>query len=291
MENPAVVSVSASRVLLVTWTPGRRKSKLALETPYEGVPAHLKVPLWSWLDVFLSNDADLVKDIGIEFRLTLPDPTVGFNHGQAVRLLADGVNGNEDFCLDLVEYVLETAFHPDNYRKPWEAAQGLEYTLATGNSAYKVREDGTGLEMRTTPEVQQQVQAVVDAATGSAGEHLANAWNEGYSRTPDPVKSYSESIKAVEVALAPHVSPQNAKQTLGTMVRDVKAKPIKWKSTLPDGGVGMVLSMMETLWDGQTSRHGGLHPTRNETTDEAQAAVHVAATLVQFGVSGAFTIA
>jgi hypothetical protein len=46
--------------------------------------------------------------------------------------------------------------------------------------------------------------------------------------------------------------------------------------------------MMWMLWQGQTSRHGGLGPTRAETPDEARAAVHLAASLVQFGVSGAF---
>ena len=168
----------------MTWTPGRRKTKLALETPYEGVPDHLRAPLWTWLDAFLSNDAELVRSIGIEFRLALPDPTVGYNLGQAVGLLAAGTEADEAFFLDLVEFVLETEFSPEAYRKPWEMAQMLENTLATGNSAYKVREDGAGLEMRTTPEVQQQVQAVVDAATGSAGQHLANAWNEGFLPQP-----------------------------------------------------------------------------------------------------------
>ena len=87
---------------------------------------------------------------------------------------------------------------------------------------------------------------------------------------------------------------QNDKQTLGTMIRDVAAKPSKWDFVIIDGAVGgvdTVLAMMRMLWDGQTSRHGGVNPTRDETDDEAKAAVHFAATLVQFGVSGAFSVA
>ncbi|MFI6986560.1 hypothetical protein ACIBSV_49580 [Embleya sp. NPDC050154] len=51
----------------------------------------------------------------------------------------------------------------------------------------------------------------------------------------------------------------------------------------------MPQAMMQLLWDGQTSRHGKQTPTRPETLEEARAAVHAAAILVQWFVSGAFT--
>ena len=276
-----------------TWSPGRRKARLALETPYEGVPDHLMVPLWGWADAFLSNNSDLVRSLGIEFRITLPAPDTYGGLGEAVRRLSERCLTDRDFFLDVVEYLLEVKCWNKRYNADWQMANALEHTLQLANSAYKVREDQGGLEMRTTPEVQAQVQEVVNTATGSAGEHLANAWNEAYSRTPDAVKSYSESVKAVESALAQHVSPQNPKQTLGTMIRDVAAKPSKWKFAIADGNVGgvdTVVHMMRMLWDGQTSRHGGVSPTRPETDEEARAAVHLAATLVQFGVSGAFAV-
>lgn len=174
------------------------------------------------------------------------------------------------------------------------SAMELEDVLRLGNSAYAVSSDGKRLEMGTTPEVKQQVEAVVSSAGGSAGDHLAKAWNGAYGREPDPVKSFSESVKAVEAALAGHISPQNGKQTLGTMIRDVSAKPTKWRFAIADGNVGgvdTVLHMMRVLWDGQTSRHGGVSPTRDETSQEAKAAVHLAATLVEFGASGAFSVA
>jgi hypothetical protein len=78
------------------------------------------------------------------------------------------------------------------------------------------------------------------------------------------------------------------------MIKDVSNKPSKWKFVVANAngsGVETVLQMMRTLWEGQTSRHGGPAPTRVETSDEARAAVHLAATLVQFGVSGAFQVA
>ncbi|WP_226652833.1 hypothetical protein [Streptomyces hydrogenans] len=45
--------------------------------------------------------------------------------------------------------------------------------------------------------------------------------------------------------------------------------------------------MMRALWEGQTSRHGGQTPTPPETLEAARAGVHLAATLVQWFVSGA----
>lgn len=102
--------------------------------------------------------------------------------------------------LDLVEALLEL-FGFDSNR-----AATLKSLLRNANSAYDVNDRWDGLVLRVTPEVKDQVQAVVDTATGSPGDHLRDAWNEAYGRTPDPVKSYSESIKAVESALAPIVS-------------------------------------------------------------------------------------
>jgi hypothetical protein len=151
-----------------------------------------------------------------------------------------------------------------------------------------VKDGYDGLEERVAPGVKELVREVVESATGSAGDHLVAAWNAAYGRESDPVKSYSEAIKAAEAALAPHVSPQNPKQTLGTMIADVAAKPSKWNVIIGSTGVDTVLQMMRTLWDGQSSRHGGLLPTREETLEEARTAVQLSAALVQLGTSGAF---
>lgn len=183
-----------------------------------------------------------------------------------------------------------------SHESAWDTdrAEQLEHLLYSANSAYAVNETNSGLEMRIVPEVRDQVQSVVDLATGSPGDHLRDAWNEAYGRTADPVKAYSESIKAVESAMAPIVSPANLKATLGTMIKDIGVKPAKWTFEIADGrasGVDTVLAMMQVLWDGQTSRHGGVNPTRPETVDEARTAVHLAATLVQFAVGGSFQLA
>lgn len=196
--------------------------------------------------------------------------------------------------LDMIEWFLEQR-KGDSLMlvKPLDAAE-LDEVLTQGNSIYRVRDDCTGLELRVVPEVRQQVQAVVDAAAGSPGVHLATAWNEAYGRNTDPVKAYSEAIKAIEAAAAPVVSPSNGKATLGTIIRDIGAKPAKWQLAIrpnDEGGVDEVRRMMKLLWEGQTSRHGGITPTQPETAEAARAAVLLAAVLVQFCVSGVFALA
>jgi hypothetical protein len=199
---------------------------------------------------------------------------------------------DQAFMLDMIEHLMEHELRDPALRLGFTGQ--LNALLASANSAYRVRGDRRGLERRVPPAVKQQVEQVVTDAGGDASAHLTEAWNEAYARTPDPVKAYAEAIKAVEAAYAPLVSPQNARQTLGTMVADVRNAPQKWESTLVDknnsSGVTTVLTMMAQLWDGQTSRHAGTQPTRRETPHEAQAAVQLAVTLVQWATSGAFKV-
>lgn len=266
-----------------------------MEPMHEDVPSHLQHQLWTWTANYVRVDdrngagAKRIRDIANHMRWDFaraPQLTVSSTPERRMRAFIQEKCRDGEVQLQVIEYLLPSAHE--------SSAQALEEVLRLGNSAYAVATDGKRLEMRATPEVKAQVEAVIDEAGGSAGDHLTNAWNEAYGREPDPVKSVSEAIKAVEAAMAQRVSPQNGKQTLGTMIRDVAAKPSKWTFALAgadDSGVETVLLMMRLLWNGQTSRHGGVNATRDETVDEAKAAVHLAASLVQFGVSGAFDVA
>ena len=48
-----------------------------------------------------------------------------------------------------------------------------------------------------------------------------------------------------------------------------------------------LIEMLDLLWKGQTARHGGQAPTRMETRAEAEMAVTLAVTLVQWSTTGA----
>lgn len=260
------------------WKPGAARERRELEDPYFDVPDHLRRPLWGWVENTLSSD----RYMAVAMALRVDVDTDYYAMPYALQQLEMGPH--PDILLDTIETLLEL-YGPDGGR-----SDQLGAILELGNSAYAVREDHRGLEERVVHGVQSLVSEVAQTATGSAGDHLVAAWNAAYGRSSDSVKAYSEAVKAAEAALAPLVSPQNAKQTLGTMIKDLGNKPSKWSFVIADGttsNVGTVLGMMRTLWEGQTSRHGGANPTRAETLEEARAGLHLAAALVQFGISRA----
>lgn len=59
-------------------------------------------------------------------------------------------------------------------------------------------------------------------AAGSAADHLATAWQAAYARSPDPVRAYSEAIKAAEAAAHAVIEANNVKATLGTMLGEIR---------------------------------------------------------------------
>lgn len=182
-------------------------------------------------------------------------------------------------------------------RQRWvmEVRTPLQLILDDAGSIYTVHKSGLALERRMDLAAAVLLGDAVKSAEhpdrGSAARHLLQARDAAYARNPDAVKAYSEAIKAVEAAAHVTLQPNHGKATLGTMLGELRQ--IRRKLTVPIAGPGgtegiaMVESLMETLWTGQTSRHGNLQVTRDETPAEAIAAVHIAALLVQLFASGA----
>ncbi|MFF1679069.1 hypothetical protein ACFVYG_23900 [Streptomyces sp. NPDC058256] len=171
----------------------------------------------------------------------------------------------------------------------------LKQLLADGLSAYAVRADGRALVRRVDSTVAALVgdtaHAAQQAQRGSAAAHLRRAYAEAYALHPDPVRAYSESVKAVESAMHETLEPNNTKATMGTMLRELRQHPDRFVVALPgksgSEGVTMVESMVSLLWTGQVSRHGGKQPTQGETDAQARMAVHLAGALVQWFSTGA----
>ena len=169
----------------------------------------------------------------------------------------------------------------------------LDELLDDGLSEYTVAVGSRGLETRADPiDTAAMTEAVEEARSrsnaGSASEHLAAAWAAAYAMQPDPVKAYSESIKAVEAAAHAVVHPGNSRATLGTMLRYMRDHEADFCLMIPAPGVPVtgLIGMMAVLWQGQTSRHGGQAPTRAETLDEARAAAQLAVVLVHWFSTG-----
>ncbi|MFB7763587.1 hypothetical protein [Streptomyces xiamenensis] len=295
------------------WTPLSHRTAPSARVLRDGVPAGLEAPLRQWIhttadrypraaaraavrmDLILHSENDEYDEIGPGERLAYWTPS------ESLLDIADAL-------LDLVptggwENTPLTAGRP-----PWEAAlivassapdtryRGpLQQLLDDAGSLYTIRADGRALVRRVDPAVAAVINTAAEVANqperGSATLHLRRAHEAAYALQPDPVKAYSEAIKAVESAAHATLQPNHARATLGTMLgelRQVRAKlgvPIAGKSGTE--GLAAVESMMELLWTGQSSRHGNLEQTREETVPEAVMAVHLAANLVQLFSSGA----
>ncbi|MFI9630926.1 hypothetical protein [Streptomyces sp. NPDC052042] len=233
--------------------------------PFEDVPEHLLVPLQKWVNDALHWNYRQPKEEearAICLRLRIPsvvDPAI-FRRVDFVQPLAQATGAQ---LLDVVDEVLQS----------WTAgehgAKVLTDILDDAGSAYRVNEAMDGLEERVTPAVRDAVrQTIADAAvgpaTGSAADHLAAAWQAAYGRGPDPVRAYSEAIKAVEAAAHATIQANNKKATLGTMLGEINNARHKFDTAIPTpagkDAIAPAEAMMRALWEGQTSRHGDKHP-------------------------------
>ena len=259
------------------------------DSPYDGVPDHLVRPLQEWIDSILTNggyeETVVAEAVALRLRLAVP------SRHNIIDYLAQ-LSGNT--LLDVIDETLLIMARTD--RDTSRQQSNLDFVLDQGGSAYRLNSEGDGLEVRIAPAVRDAVnQTVADAAAepsaGSASDHLAAAWKSAYGRHPDPVRAYSESIKAVEAAAHSVVQPNHARATLGTMLGEIGNARAKFTTALdtPTGKdpIAPIEAMMRALWDGQSSRHGKQTSTVHETLEAARAGVHLAATLVQWFISGA----
>jgi hypothetical protein len=115
-----------------------------------------------------------------------------------------------------------------------------------------------------------------------AGDFLADSWKAIATRDPHPSEGYDKAVKAIEAAAQPVVSPKNDSATLGTILRDMRAKPSKWSFAL--GDLGLVIDMADRVWTTHF-RHGTMLRD-DHTLEEADAALHLAIPLVRFFAGG-----
>ncbi|QIZ01250.2 hypothetical protein HEP87_56060 [Streptomyces sp. S1D4-11] len=160
------------------------------------------------------------------------------------------------------------------YGKASRRLDRLRQLLDDGRSAYTLRADGRALVCRVDTTVSALTEGAAQAAEqqpnrGSASAHLRRAYAAAYALHPDPVRAYSECVKAVESAMHKTLEPNNIKATRGSMLRELRQHPGRFVAAIPGRsgteGVVAVEAMASLLWTGQTSRHGGQRPTSEET--------------------------
>lgn len=277
---------------MTQWRPLSRRDDESYDALHEGVPTWLVGSLLDFVVTQLTYKFERSsrrfpyrgKLKEVERKLRVPLDWSQDEMG-ALNSIRNNV-ADRDYFLSLVDLLLSEVTK--------DRANEVEQHLAEGGSAWTVDLSGDGpfrLLRRVDATVTADARAVM-STSGRAGQHLAKAWNEVYGRNPDPSAAYREAVRAVEAIAAPVISPNDPLPTLGRMIAAIKDAPSKWLVVLqPSVGdaVMMVRETMQLLWTSQLDRHGtadekvALHVSR----EEAEAAVHLAVTLVHWFHSGA----
>jgi hypothetical protein len=271
---------------------------------YEGVPTHLAQALLYWLDSLFEQQEGGYGDgkgyvpaerramrIAARLRLDLrsvpadkAQPRTGTWRGRSAPRALVHLAGESDggVLLDVIDATLADGTDKSD-------AEELDRLLTDGGSAWRVADDTTALQRRVDPTATEALRST----SGTAAAHLQAAWAAAYGRHPSPSRAYSEAIKAVETSYIPVVLPRDRLATLGKVIGELRQHSTHWQLAIkaPGGSpadITIVLGMLRLLWEGQTDRHGGGTPAVPITAPAAEAAVHLAVTLVQWGESGAF---
>ncbi|MEU5554488.1 hypothetical protein ABZ738_32440 [Micromonospora sp. NPDC047793] len=259
-----------------SWTPLRRRTAGLGpdDTFHDGIPVYLRGSLEDWV-------RDRFPDDGYERRMV--ENTLKFRlRLESIPVVADV---DDDLLLELIDALLAWELHPQH----WPVRE-LHELLTSGGAGWRLTAGSKGLERRIDETVTRTVDVAVRDARQDASEHLRTAWTATYGRHPDPDKAYDEAVLAVEALACPLVCPANPRRTLGTVIRDLRNQSDQWILAIGDqtgepASPARLNEMLALLWEGQ-SRHAGSANSRRQTQTEAEAALHLAATVVQWLTSG-----
>ena len=301
----------------------RESGQLPNETLYAGVPPHLVTPLKDWTSDFLTVNlahrvaATLRRPLSVQVwvaglvdelasnnsaiegdgLLDVIDVALQLDERLHVEIAAIGMEENEAALIAHQEFVLpgwllRTHVWPAHCLRA-RAVEQLDQLLVDGGSAYEVRwQPPTMLVCRVDPAVKAAVEQAITAGPPMASDLLADAWARTYGRTPEPTTAYRQAVRAVEEVACPLVLPKE-EATLGKVIAHLRKGGHKWAFALVDRDgndtVEPLVIMLDRLWTGQASRHGGGNRSRDQTQIEAETSVHLAATLVHLLSNGALT--
>lgn len=264
------------------------------------VSASLRPALQHWLTLATQSDPDAPRRVGLRLEIE-PVVTAPHQHSYLDALRGVGEQHGGPDLLDVLHAMLEVHRGPswvtdvqnrevgENYLR---LVAELRHDLEDAGSAFTVADNNRALVTRVDPTVVSAMQEAM-AADPDAGELLADAWDHAYRLHPDPDAAYDDAIRAVEQIACPEVLPKEpGSATLGKVIAHLTQGGHKWQFVLQDGAgndtVDPITALTDRLWVGQVGRHRG-DDTRPHTLEEARAAVHAAAFLVQIFASKAIS--
>jgi hypothetical protein len=232
----------------------------------EGIPPYLMGPVVDWLTravVTLRDDGIYQEHVshrsllqGLQLHARLEPPLRRSDATGEAEDLLERVQRNEEFALSVVDYVLRNIDRAAQTGHWVQYATELETTLAQAGSVWQVvlNEDRTAAQLarREAGPAREAIMALPASSRGH--QHLVRSWNRLNAREPDYPGAYREAVRAVEAVAKPVISPANGRTSVGTMLRDLRAKPEKWETTI--GSIKEVELMMASVWTSQLDRHG-----------------------------------
>ena len=201
--------------------------------------------------------------------------------------------------VDFLLHVLEERYEAlrsgmDNHQKRLDrnaiisTITQLDAIFAEGGSVWRVGvAPYRALVRRVTTSAQDQLSAATTARTDAARK-MAAAWHACYRHDPDYNAAYRDAVLAVEAAALPVVLPKGG--TLGKVLAHIRDTSADWVvGTLDDSRApsGEVLrSMIALLWHNHERHARSNGQILDLSQEEAEAAINLAVTLVQWFTSG-----
>lgn len=190
------------------------------------------------------------------------------------------LNADENLKLDVVDGILQVIVtSPDEIR-------ALEQILEQSGSKWKTvrtEEGAYRLEERVDASVTEAMENLAEQE-GDTSSYMKRAWNDAFGRNPNPSSAYSNTIKAIEAASWPTVTPSNSHATLGTMIRELTDHPENFQVAINERttnrGIDSIRQDMSLVWEGQTDRHGTSNPVA-PSQEAAEQAIFIGLSLCQ----------
>jgi len=272
---------------------------------HPGVPLWMRESLWEWLRKQLSilkgsasreywdPVPELIREVERICRIEIHWLGSGSDY-------TDRLKGLNALRLTLYEndvaFLTAIDFRLSREGIKIDVVQELEWVLGDAASEWRVAkiEDRWILVHRVDETVQQAAEALAQQGT-RPGKLLSDAWRHAFSMHRDASASYRCSVRAVEAAAGPILTPSDPRPSLGKMITALRDGMKKWNFAFTvDSAVEpkqVLLEMMQLLWTNEYSRHVGADPAAplNVSQREAESAVVLALTLVNWFTSGAVT--
>jgi hypothetical protein len=298
-EDETTTSEGPWRPLSAREAPG---GVAAYDALHPGVPEWLRPSLWEWIKYevtvyerhsgpgasggFRALDRSRLR--ALERAIRIDVGWDGDNWVYGLKYLKEYLFNRPEKMLDAADYFVSQTSVPNSSRR--SRLDILNDLLLEAGSAYRVL-------VSNPPMLVHRVEAALEKAADRLihqgdppGELLANGWQATYGIHPNPSHGYRQAVRAVEAAAIPVIIPNDADATLGRVIGAIRGQPHLWQLSFthraePQRPLDVLIAMLALLWEGQYDRHVSEGVPLQVSQEEAETALPLAVTLVQWFTS------